>query len=31
MPLNRTRGDHIEGLGEDYRIVPLAKWADTNF
>jgi hypothetical protein len=30
MPLNRTKGEHIEGLGEDYRTVPLSKWSDTN-
>lgn len=28
-PLNRERGELIEGLGLDYEVVPLSKWADT--
>lgn len=28
-PLDRTKGEHIDGLGDNYKIVPLRKWADT--
>ena len=31
MPLNRVAGEHVEGLGDDFTIVPLAKWAATIF
>ena len=31
MPLNRVTGEHVEGLGDGFVIVPLAKWADTIF
>lgn len=29
MPLNRIQGEHIEGLGEKYRVVPNCKWRET--
>jgi len=29
MPLDKTKGETIEGLGEDYLIAPLSKWIDT--
>lgn len=31
MVLNRTWGEHVEGLGVDYKIAPLSKWTDTPF
>lgn len=27
-PIDHIVGEHIDGLGEDYKIVPMAKWAD---
>ena len=28
-PLDKVRGEVLEGLGHDYVVVPLSKWADT--
>lgn len=28
-PFDRVSGERIEGLGDTFRIVPVAKWADT--
>lgn len=29
MPLDRVKGEHIEGLGEAFQVSPLYRWADT--
>lgn len=31
MPLNREWGEHVEGLGHNYKIAPLRKWQDTRY
>lgn len=31
MPLNRIAGEHVEGLGDKFKIAPLRKWTDTHF
>jgi hypothetical protein len=31
MPLNRTWGEHVEGLGQDYKLASLSKWTDTRY